>query len=632
MCGKEYSLYGCRRLLVPNITSLVPTVSPKADEGCDQSLLIFMVILRVLEADKSFLMSGLLVYRFLTYGNKSVKIKEQEHRILTFMPPTVVKPITADTLRRYAKVGKSNGKVQDRICNLLLRLVQTDDPAKVKKLCSSEVTWLETEYSNPNTRTSYITAYRKALMAYFAECPPPASLLSEYKGTSQHLALCHLFAADEDYAQKTASTKEKTAKQRDNLTAFVAAAAVDATEQALKSDDWRELAAGLMMAVQCRPSDMLQAGKFKAISKYRLEFTTGLKKRGKPVTGEIYCLVDTITFIDAFSRLRREPEVMEMKDWELKDIDSAKNKAVNRAVRRVFGDQRAGGEIIPVPHGEKELSCKNLRASGVNVSYWLHGREDQSIGRFAERQLLHDNPGTAANYEDFYCVDAKGKRLVDIGILKDAPLSAKPKSQKRSSLSLDAQLRDVIGDAEQWGEGSHADRLERIIARAKQADRLERQLAIECEKRQALELKLKRLEQRQVAPVADSVSDAKAPAAEPTIEATEDDTAGFEWRDVPNAELNGDRRHDAYHEKLRRSVEAIQEYNAGLELSEQFSITGSILRQLTKVKPGKVKEWMSDRQAELDNYNAGFAPRQNTGKPDPRSVVKWSEQTYGEHE
>ncbi|PZO08414.1 MAG: hypothetical protein DCF25_22250 [Leptolyngbya foveolarum] len=70
------------------------------------------------------------------------------------MPTQVVKPITAETFRPYAKLGKSNGKVQSRICALLLRLIQTDDPAKVKNLCSSEVAWLETEYSNPNTRTS----------------------------------------------------------------------------------------------------------------------------------------------------------------------------------------------------------------------------------------------------------------------------------------------------------------------------------------------------------------------------------------------------------------------------------------------------------------------------------------------
>ena len=93
---------------------------------------------------------------------------------------------------------------------------------------------------------------------------------------------------------------------------------------------------------------------------------------------------------------------MEMKAWALKDVDSGKNKTLNRAVSRIFG------EITPVPYGEKELSCKNLRAAGVNVAYWLHGRDNQSLGRFAELQLLHKNPGTAANYEDYFCVDEAG--------------------------------------------------------------------------------------------------------------------------------------------------------------------------------------------------------------------------------
>ena len=144
-----------------------------------------------------------------------------------------------------------------------------------------------------------------------------------------------------------------------------------------------------------------------------------------------------------------------MRGWALKDIDSGKNKTLNRAVNRIYG------EIIPQPYGEDdkgELSCKNLRAAGVNVAYWLHGRDTQSLGRFAELQLLHDNPGTAANYEDFYAADADGNRLLKVGILKDEKLAAKPKSEKRSSVSVDAQLRDMIGDAEQWGEGSHADR------------------------------------------------------------------------------------------------------------------------------------------------------------------------------
>ncbi|MEL7227821.1 MAG: protelomerase family protein, partial [Cyanobacteria bacterium J06576_12] len=263
---------------------------------------------------------------------------------------------------------------------------------------------------------------------------------------------------------------------------------LEATKQAVQSEDWRDLAASLIMATQSRPSDMLKTGEFKAISKYRLEFSSRAKKRGAIAKGEIFCLIEASVFVDAFSRLRREPDVMEMRDWALKDVDSGKNATLNRAVKRIYGD------IIPVPFGEKELSCKNLRAAGVNVAYWLHGRDNQSLGRFAELQLLHENPGTAANYEDFYCTKENGKRLLKVGILKDAPLSAKPLSEKRSSLSLDKQLLEMVSDAAQWGEGSHADRLERIIARAKQADRVEAQLARECEKRQQLEFQVKRLQ------------------------------------------------------------------------------------------------------------------------------------------
>ena len=539
--------------------------------------------------------------------------------------------ITRETLRPYAALGKSNSKIQDRISELLFRLVQTDNPSKVKRLCETEIEWLLCEYEKASTRTSYVSAYRKAIRAFYEEHGIPSPLKVE-KQTSKgqvinHLAESYLLAPAEDYDAVRQSSKIKTEAQRDHLTGFNAALALVATTAALQSEDWRELAVGLMMAVQSRPSDILRSGEFKAISQYRLEFTSRAKKRGEIAQGEIYCLVDTPTFIDAFSRLRRTPAVMAMKGWALKEVDSGKNKTLNRAVKRVFGTERKGGAVIPVPYGEKELSCKNLRAAGVNVAYWLHGREDQSIGRFAERQLLHDNPGTAANYEDFYCTDASGSRLQQIGILKDEPLTTQPLSEKRSSLSLDKQLLAMVSDVEQWGEGSHADRLERIIARAKQADRLEAQLARECEKRQRLELELTRSQSVASAAKAKTKGSEVKVEPEPVLEA---DQTGFNWRDVSNDELNGDRRHDAYHEKLRRSVEAIEEYNAGRDDSEQFAITGSLLRQITKVKPGLVKEWMEAHEAELESYNAGYPARQNTGKPAPRSVIKWSE-SYGDY-
>ena len=217
---------------------------------------------------------------------------------------------------------------------------------------------------------------------------------------------------------------------------------------------------------------------------------------------------------------------------------------------------------------------------------------------------------------------SEGDRLQEVGIFQDALLAVEPLSEKRSSLSLDNQLLSMVSDAERWGEGSHADRLERIIARAELADRLERQLARECEKRQRLELELKRLQNAHEAVVEDELVQIKDTSADPI---------GFDWRSMPNAELNGNRRHDAFTEKLRRSFEAVQEYNAGLDDSEQFAVTGSLLRQLTGVKPGLVKQWTSENKAELDAYNAGYGARQNVGKPAPQSVIKWSE-AYGEYE
>ena len=160
---------------------------------------------------------------------------------------------------------------------------------------------------------------------------------------TQHISLDFLIAAPADYAAGQQQTKQKTAKQRDNLTGFNAAAAVDATKKALRSEDWRELAVGLIMATQSRPSDMLSSGEFKALTKYRLEFSSRVKKRGAIAKGEIFCLIDSATFIDAFSRLRRESEVMALKGYALKDIDRTKNATLNRAVKRIYG------EIIPAP-------------------------------------------------------------------------------------------------------------------------------------------------------------------------------------------------------------------------------------------------------------------------------------------
>lgn len=530
---------------------------------------------------------------------------------------------SVESFKPYAKLGKSNSEVQNRICVLLFNLVNTQSVEKVKELCEKEISWLEDTYENPNTRTSYITAHRKAIRAYFDENPPVENLLSEYKNATQHVALCHLFAAEKDYLQKSKGSKEKTAVQRDNLTAFNAELALEVTTKLLRSDNWRELAVGLIMASQSRPSDLLKAGEFKAATKYKLNFTSRAKKRGKAVTGEIYCLVDSLTFMDAFNRFKRMPEIKEVQDWQLKDIDSAKNKSLNRAVKKLFGDDRDGGAVIPTPYGEKELSCKNLRAAGVNVAFWLHGRDNQSIGRFAELQLLHDNPGTAANYEDFYCVDENGNRRTEVGVIEDEILEGKPMSEKRSSVTVDRQLLEMIADENLWGKGTHSERLDRILTLAQQTLKLETRLDREMEKRYVLEQRLEKLTRGEVVESTVVIQDIA-----PVVKTYEDITL------LSNIDLLNSKTHNASEEKMRRSFEAIKEYNSDKHDSDRYAVNTSLLRQLTNSRASTVKDWMLAHTDELTEYENQWQPnyRQNVGKPDARTVMKWSELIYGAYD
>jgi hypothetical protein len=524
------------------------------------------------------------------------------------MGTVVTKAIAVADFLPYAKLGKASEAVQRSIAVFLAQLSAVKSAARAKALAQDAIANLCERYTKSSTRATYVSAYRKAVKAYFDEHGIPKGLAvpaQSGKGevqphlAEQHIALNYLYAPAADYQAISTQNKVKTAAQRDHLTPFRLETAIAATEKAIQSEDWRELAAGLIMSVQARPSDMLAAGDFKAVSKYRVEFTSQAKKRGATVTGEVWTIIPAVDFVDAFTRLRRAPAVLALKSMALKDIDSGKNSTLNRAINRVFG------AAIPAPFGEQTLSAKNLRAAGVNVAYHLYGRDEQSLGRFAELQLLHDNPGTAANYEDFYCTDAEGKRLSEIGLRQDSPLEAKPKSRTKTSMTIDRQL---LAELDTFGPGSRSEQLIHIMALARQTEDLQKQLDYQKEQN----ARLKAAATVETAP-------ASAPESDPI-------------RAIPNAELMGSKKRGAAEERLRRTVEAIQEYNAGRELAEQIAINKGSLRKLAGVNAQTINTWVDDHAAELNQYSEaqGHGYRQNVGQD--LSVIKWSEAAYGAYD
>lgn len=513
----------------------------------------------------------------------------------------------------YAKLGKASLEVQKSIALLLAKLSQTTDPELVKTLCQDAIASLCERYPASATRATYASAYRKSVQAYFVDHGIPEGLTAERQTSkgmiSQHIALNYLLAPAEDYAASKAQNKSKTAEQRDNLTPFSFEGAIKATESALQSDDWRELAAALIMSVQARPADMLAAGEFKAISEYRVEFVSRAKKKGQAKTQIIWSIIPAADFIDGFSRLRRDPDVLPLLALALKDVDSSKNSTLNRAINRVFGG------IIPAPFGEKELSAKNLRAAGVNVAYHLYGREDQSLGRFAELQLLHDSAGIAANYEDFYCTGADGKRLGEIGIRKDSELKTTPKSTTKSSMTIDRQL---LAEMDSFGPGSRSEQLICIMALARKAAELEAQLAYQAEQNKKLRATAAT---PKTAPAEAEYTTEKEPAAmAPTV------TAETDLRKLPDSDLSGKKKGYA-EERIRRTVAAIQDYNAGRELADQIAVNSGSLRQLAGVNAKKVNEWVKGHAAELEEYATaqGHGFRQNVGKDLSVITMAWNE-------
>jgi hypothetical protein len=521
----------------------------------------------------------------------------------------------------YAKLGKASLEVQKSIAVLLSKLSVATDPDLVKTLCQDAIASLCERYPASATRATYASAYRKSVQAYFADYAIPPGLTAERQTSKgmirQHIALNYLLAPAEDYAASKAQNKTKTAEQRDNLTPFSFEAAIKATEAALNSDDWRELAAALIMSVQARPADMLSAGEFKAISTYRVEFVSRAKKKGQAKTQTIWSIIPAAEFVDGFSRLRRDPDVLPLLALALKDVDSSKNSTLNRAINRVFGG------IIPAPFGEKELSAKNLRAAGVNVAYHLYGREDQSLGRFAELQLLHDSAGIAANYEDFYCTGTDGKRLGEIGIRKDSELKTMPKSQTKSSMTIDRQL---LAEMDSFGPGSRSEQLVCIMALARKAAELETQLAYQAEQNKKLRATTTATTPRTAPTEAEYTTNKEPAAMAPTTAAAETDL-----RKLADSELAGKKQGYA-EERIRRTVAAIQDFNAGRNLSEQIAINKGSLRKLAGANVTTVTDWVNANAAELDEYAKaqGHGFRQNVGKD--LSVIKlaWNEPAAAE--
>ena len=556
----------------------------------------------------------------------------------------VVKAQRVKDYEQYVSALRLSKTMQQHVALFLAKLGGTTTARGIEHLCIEEKGWFEQQYSNDNTRAAYMTKYRKAIASMFADRPFPKAVTYEQETQDgpvrQHLALKWMNYSSEFHSARQAPTAAKTKAQRRQRVAFEPQPVIDAAVTALSSNSTWEVAAAIILLTGRRPTEILKSAEFTQSGPYQLEFSGQLKSRGDHAilrrSGSanaypIYSLVRTHLLIDAFTRFRRIASVRELQEAENTAVDSRLNAIVNRAVRAVFPE-----EILPAPLGETQLSAKNLRAAYTNIAYHLFGTAETSIGSFAEDFLGHQSAGSAANYEDYYCVDANGQPL-SIGLLRDE-LKAKakrPKASKRTTVHVDGLLKERF---EAFGEGTHKEKMAQLLDAAERNERLERQLHNAEQRLKVARDHIELLQKNQAeqekqlqaqAATAAPTSKASAPAKEPAHTPIPDD-----WTEMSNADLNGSQIPGSADEKIRRSIEAIHEFNEGQAAVDQWSITPTVIQKLSGSNANRVKAYLASHPKvvkTLAKYNKDYGYHQNRGKGTPRDTVKWPA-SYGAYD
>ena len=569
----------------------------------------------------------------------------------------VVKGAKVEDFLPYCTGTRLSKVMQRHVALFLAKLSGATNELTVEYLCIEEKGWFEQQYQNDNTRAAHMTKYRRAIASMSADRPFPKAVTYEQETANgpvrRHIALKWMNYSSEFHQQRQVPTQAKSKAQRRSRVAFEPQPVIDAAVAALSSSSTWEVAAAIILLTGRRPTEILKSGDFTQVGAYQLEFSGQLKSRGKKTTYAIYCLVRSHLLIDAFTRFRRIASVRELQEAENTAVDSRLNATVNRAVRTVFPE-----DILPAPLGETQLSAKNLRAAYVNMAYHLFGIPETSIGSFAEDFLGHQNAGSAASYEDYYCVDSEGQPLA-IGLLKDE-LQAKPKrprAKQRTTVHVDGLLKDRF---EAYGEGTHKEKMAQLLDAAERNERLERQLHSAEQRLKLAKDHIALLQQKQAEPLvtpkesdhttAKAVKATKANDHTTAKTAKESDTPSEwlrqrleapartsipdDWTEMSNGELNGSQIPGSADEKIRRSIEALYDYNEGRSHTEQWSITPTVVQKLSGSNANRVKDYLERHpkvERRLEKYNRDYGYQQNRGKGHPRDSVKWPV-AYGEYE
>jgi hypothetical protein len=525
----------------------------------------------------------------------------------------------------------------------------SEERARQQKKEASEVSWL-------NAAATHMSQIRNAIKSWQQSTDLTESNSYPQKTkdgiVSQHYALLYMNYSKEDHEKRMQPTKERKDEQRRNLEPINCLDKYqEVIEILLESHDYRELTVGLIAATGRRPSEILSTAIFTQKSQFEVNFEGQLKAKGERDKYPTFTLVESAKVVDGLLKLRRMPEIKEMKQWELFDIDSGKNSTVNSKVKEFFA------ELINPPCGEKELSNKNLRAAYAAIAIYLFCRSNHSESLFIKERLGHTGDATASNYEDYQVVDINGKALVRgawVNRMNEEmgkPMLVEIKPQLRMTVAA----KEVINDQEfllypdqlsrieelirlarigkQYEEGKLVKEVVKVVEVVKEVEKpveVIKEVVKEVERIvqepiEAIREARKSLEGVEQAEEVTPVEEVKPVQEVKAVEEVKPTNTRFE--EMNNEELRGCQAPGSAKEKIRRSVLAIKVYNENKGKKEQWAINVSTLEDLSGCHSKAVREYLDSDEGRLQvtdyNLEKGFGFQQNRGKGSIKQYVTW---------
>ncbi|MBP5977198.1 hypothetical protein HW132_31870 [Brasilonema sp. CT11] len=476
------------------------------------------------------------------------------------------------------------------------------------------------EHSWKQSSTSNMSGIRKAIAAWSEDktLDDSNSYPQQTKNgiVTQHLALLYM---KYEFVHNQPNTEAKQAKkdeQRRNLESINCVDEYQAKiDVLLQSTDHKELVAGLIAATGRRPSEIYKTAEFKQVGQFEVMFTGQLKTRGEVREGyPTYTLVESAKVIDALARLRRMPEIKAIKNLTLAEIDSGKNNKMNAAIKEHFTP------LINPPHGEAELSAKNLRASYAAIAIYLFCPWTTSTNLFIKERLGHTSDATATAYEDYQITDQQGRPLTRGAWVQrltenmDKPMHAEIVNMQ---MRVSAATRAVIDDQEFLPFGDRVNRLEELVRLARIGKEFEEGKLV----KEVVTVVEKIVEVVQV-PVTTSETSTEEIEVKTSTKQSKKDPS-----EMTNEELFGSHAPNSGEEKIRRAVQAIKTYNERqYSIKEMWMINTSTLKELTNCRTAVVEKYLKSDEGRLQvtdyNLEKQMGYQHNRGRGKISSVVK----------